>query len=331
VAEMLVEKLSEPYQLEDRECWVSASIGIAIYPENGRDPESLTRSADTAMYAAKADGKNTYQFYTDSMNERARRRITLESRLRNAFEDSQLELHYQPRIDLATDAITGAEALLRWRDPELGHIPPNEFIPVAEETGMIVPIGDWVLHEACAQTRAWQMVGFESLRISVNISAVQLMGEALREAVVKTLWDTGLDARHLEFELTESTLIRDPTACAAVLQGLKELGISIALDDFGTGFSSLSYLKGIPVDTIKIDYAFIRDMLIDGDDAAIVAATISIAEKLRLGVVAEGVETSDQRDFLRRHGCDEVQGYLFSHPLAPDDFLKLLREREPDV
>ncbi len=324
VAQKLLESISMPYTLSDREYWVTASLGISIYPRDGEDRETLVRHADAAMYQAKDQGKNNYQFYSQSLNDATRKRLNLERNLRRAFERGQLELHYQPKVDLKTNQITGAEALLRWNDPDLGPVSPGEFIGVAEETGFIRPLGDWVLRTACEEAKSWQDQGFDAT-VSVNVSTHQIRAEVLRESIVRVLWDSGLKPERLALEITESTLMENPDEAVIALQELKQIGISISLDDFGTGFSSLSYLKRIPVDTVKIDQSFIGDIVHDQDDAAIVDAILSIAEKLRLKVIAEGVETEAQRRFLASRNCQEMQGYLFSPAVPAEAFVQLLR------
>ena len=327
VAETILGRLAAPYELQGRHYRVTGSIGIAVGPRDGDSVETLVRSADTAMYQAKAQGGNCFRLYDESMNQKVLRRVTLECRLREAFENGQLRVHYQPKISFMTGQIVGSEALLRWSDPELGVISPVEFIPVAEEANLIREIGDWTLRTACSQTRAWQQAGFPSLTVAVNVSACQISTDALRHSIVSTLWDSGLDPTSLELELTESVLMRNDGSALDVLKKLKKIGIGISLDDFGTGFSSLSYLKAIPIDTLKIDRSFVRDYGIDPDDAAIISAVLSISEKLELRVVAEGVETERQRGLLERVGCHEFQGYLFSPAVSSDEFLALLMKQ----
>jgi len=338
VASKIIELLGRPYLLAGREYWISASVGIAVYPRDGTEPDTLLRNADAALYQAKNGGGNGYQFYSESMNVAARRRMDLEHRLRRAMKNQELGVVYQPKIELATRRVTGAEALLRWRDSELGIVPPDEFIPVAEETGMIVPIGEWVLRTACAQHRSWSQAGFPSLKMMVNISPYQISKQEQSENFTQVLWDTDMDPENLVLEVTESALMRDEHLAVAILADFRRAGIGISLDDFGTGFSSLSNLKRFPIDSVKIDRSFVRDIAFDSDDAAIVASIISIAEQLRLTVIAEGVENQAQLDFLSERGCDEVQGYLFSPPLSGDDFLAMLQDglgprsqRTPDV
>ncbi len=331
VASKVLDSLSMPYTLDGREYWVTASLGIATFPRDGGDRETLIRHADAAMYQAKALGKNNYQFYSQALNAESSKRLTLERSLRRAVERSEFRLHYQPIIDMQTNRITGAEALLRWDDPDLGAVEPGEFIPLAEETGLIRPLGDWVLRNACTDAAAWQQAGFTHVNISVNISIHQIRREALREAIIRTLWDTEIDPHRLRLEITESTLMVNSESAVPALEELNGIGIGISLDDFGTGFSSLSYLKRIPVDTVKIDKSFVNDIVVDPDDAAIVSAILKIAEQLRLRVVAEGVETQEQRSFLASRGCDEMQGFLFSPPVRADEFLELLRKNEAET
>ncbi len=324
VAGKLIESLAAPFVLHEREYWITASVGIATFPRDGSDRETLVRHADAAMYHAKDRGKNNVQFYSDALNEVSRRRLTIERALRRAFEHGRLEVHYQPTVELATGRITGAEALLRWHDPDLGTVSPQDFVPLAEETGLIRRIGAWVLRTACEQARRWSDAGF-AVGVSVNVSAQQLRGDALREGIARTLWDTGLAPSQLALEITEGTLMDADAANA--LREIKSIGVGVSLDDFGTGFSSLSYLKFVPIDSVKIDQSFVSDIAVDPDDAAIVAAVLSIADQLRLRVVAEGVETQEQRQFLLARGCHEMQGFLFSPALPGDEFLELLRKR----
>ena len=329
LAEKILERLAVPYDLRQHGHYrVTCSIGIAVAPRDGHDPATLIRSADTAMYRAKARGGNCYQLYDKSMNEVVTRRFRLECRLRDAFHNGEIQIHYQPKVNFGTGAIVASEALLRWTDWELGTVSPVEFIPLAEESGLITEIGDWTLRKACAQTKAWQELGFPGLGISVNVSAKQLSRAGLRETIVAVLWESGLDPKSLELELTESVLMSEDSEALEVLKTVAQMGIGLALDDFGTGFSSLSYLKAIPIGSVKIDQSFVRHLAIDGDDVAIVAAIISIADKLGLRVVAEGVETEKQHRLLREAGCDECQGFLVSPAVPPEQFLKLLQQQK---
>jgi EAL domain-containing protein (putative c-di-GMP-specific phosphodiesterase class I) len=281
------------------------------------------------MYQAKEKGRNTYQFFAESMNAAASKRMLLEHKLRRALEAGKLELHYQPQIEMATGRIAGVEALMRWHDPDLGPVSPTEFIALAEESGLILDICDWSLRTACRQCAAWRREGLPPVRMAVNVSPRNFRGGMLARTLIETLWDTGIDPRLLEIEITESTLMQDQDAVVGVLEQLKRIGASVSLDDFGTGYSSLSYLKRFPVDVVKIDRSFVRDVVVDPDDAALTSAIISIARALRLRVVAEGVETEAQRQFLRERGCDEMQGFLFSPPVTADAIAGLLRAQRP--
>lgn len=325
IAGKILDALAKPIQVAGEQVSTTASIGIATFPRDGTDPDSLIRNADAALYEAKARGRDGYQFYSQSVDAAAMRRMIVENKLRVAVERRAFEVYYQPRVNVATGRIVGSEALLRWHDDELGDVSPTEFIPVAEDAGLIPQIGQWVIRKALAQHRVWQDSGFPSLRISVNISTHQIREGTLRESILRPLWDTGIDPSRVEVEITESALIQNSEVAAEVLGQLTEIGIGVSLDDFGTGFSSLSYLKRFPVDTIKIDQSFVRDILFDPEDASITDAILSIAEKLRLNVVAEGVATRGQRDFLSARGCREMQGYLFSPPVPADEFFALLR------
>ena len=323
VAQKILDALQLPVSLNGHEVFITTSIGIALYPQD-HDSETLIKHADTAMYKAKEDGGNGYRFYTAEMVSADLRRLSLESDLRKAIERNELVLHYQPQADISSGRTIGFEALLRWQHPERGLIPPNEFIPLAEETGLIVPIGQWALHTACAQNSVWQNSGLPALRVAVNISSRQFRQSDFLEMVYKVLEDTHLDSRYLELELTESILMQDTTATVRILNELSALGVQIAVDDFGTGYSSLSYLKRFPIDMLKIDRSFVRDLTSDPDDAAIVNAVIALSHSLGIRAIAEGVETREQHDFLQRHGCDAMQGYLLSRPLPADAFTQFL-------
>jgi EAL domain-containing protein (putative c-di-GMP-specific phosphodiesterase class I) len=278
------------------------------------------------MYHAKESGRNNYQFFTQDMNARALERLSLERSLRRALERDELRLHYQPQYDLANGRVVGVEALIRWQHPEEGLISPGRFMPFAEETGLILPIGAWVLERACWQNREWQSAGLPALRMSVNISALQFRQPGFAETVRHALLVSGLDARYLELEVTESVIMHDAERVTAALAELKRMGLELAIDDFGTGYSSLSYLKRFPIDRLKIDQSFVRDIPSDGEDAAIISAIIGLTRNLGLRTIAEGVETNEQLEFLREQGCDEVQGYLLSRPLTPEACAQLLRE-----
>jgi diguanylate cyclase (GGDEF)-like protein len=320
-------KVCEPITIEGKELYVSCSAGISIYPQDGRDVDTLLKNADAAMYRAKDHGRSNFQFYTSEMNERVNERLALENALRRALERNELALHYQQKVNLKTGQICGAEALVRWLHPEWGLVRPARFIPLAEETGLIVQIGEWVLREACRQTRAWIDAGLAPGVVSVNLSVRQFRQEGLVRTVSRILEDTGLDPAQLEMELTESMVMGNVDAAIAVLQGLKQLGVTLSVDDFGTGYSSLSYLKDLPIDTLKIDRSFVRDIGRgeEAEDGVLAQAIISLGHALHLKVIAEGVETDAQLRFLRRHGCDEVQGFYHGEPVPPQEHAKLLQ------
>jgi diguanylate cyclase (GGDEF)-like protein/PAS domain S-box-containing protein len=315
-AEKILFELQKPHHIDGHELHASASIGIVTYPDDGLDLETLLKNADFAMYQAKDGGRNNYQFFKANLNVLAVDRRFLEMGMRRALQQGQFFLEYQPKVDLATGAITAVEALVRWRHPERGLIEPARFIPIAEECGLMPAIGRWVLLEACHQARAWQRAGMDPVRLAVNISAVELRAEGFVAGVGAILAQTQLPPRCLELELTETFLMQDSSATGKVLQALKDLGVRLALDDFGTGYSSLSYLKRFPIDTVKIDKSFVRDLTTDADDAGIVAAVIAMGKSLRKCVIAEGIETREQFDFLRERGCPEGQGYYFSRPVG---------------
>jgi len=316
VAEKVRSAVEQPLSIAGTSIEVSASIGIALYPDDGTDAESLLRNADSAMYRAKEAGRNTYQLCTDDMKRRAVERLSLETRLRRAITEGQLVLHYQPQISLTNGSVVGVEALVRWNDPERGLVHPSAFIPLAEESRLILPLGEWVLRSACTQMRAWQDAGLEVPMMSVNLSLRQFQQYDIVQAVRHVLNETGLDASALELEITETAAMQNAESTVEVLQALRELGVSIAIDDFGTGYSSLNYLKRFPITAVKIDRAFVRDLATSEGDAAIVSAVVGIARALKLRVIAEGVETQEQLSFLRRRNCDAAQGYLFSRPVA---------------
>ena len=324
VAEILRAALDTPHLIGGHELHISLSIGISIFPDDGADVDTLMQNADTAMYHAKANGRNNYQFFRADMNTRAVRRLFVEKSLRRALKQGEFLLHYQPKIDLASGAMTGAEALIRWRDPDLGLVMPAQFVPIAEENGLIVPVGRWVLREACRQIQAWLDSGLPAVPVSVNISAAEFRHAGFLEGVAMILKETGLAPHYLELELTESILMHDVESSASVLEALKAMGVQLAIDDFGTGYSSLSYLKRFPIDTLKIDQSFVRDIVTNADDATIVAAVIGMGRNLKQRVIAEGVETPAQLAFLQARSCDEGQGFHFSHPVSAEDFAQLL-------
>ncbi len=315
VAKKLLASIGQPCQIGAHEISVTLSVGVAMFPGDGKDFDSLSKAADVAMYRAKREGRNAFRFFTAEMQERSARHIQLEASLRHAIRRDELSLHYQPQIDLATGACFGVEALLRWKNPELGSISPGEFIPLAEETGLILPIGEWVLRTATRQMRAWLDAGSPLSLVAVNISAVQLRQKDLPDLVQSCLADAGLPPHHLELELTESAAFANPEMAIAMLAQLRARGCKLSIDDFGTGYSSLSYLRRIEIDKLKIDQSFVRDLGKDPGDESLVNAIISMARSLKLKTIAEGVETVEQLEYLRDQGCNEVQGYHFSKPL----------------
>ena len=320
VAEKILGRMAKPFVINDHELSISLSIGIAVYPDDGKDFDTLLKQSDTAMYQAKESGRNTHRFHTEKMNFDAIEHLRMRNGLRQALEHGEFVLHYQPQISLATDAVIGAEALIRWHHPELGMVPPGRFISIAEDSGLIVPIGEWVLREACRQAVAWHKAGLPELLIAVNLSAVQFKRGDVEKGVTQALAESGMNPALLELELTESILIEDTEKVLATVRRLKSLGVKLSIDDFGTGYSSLSYLKRFNVDKLKIDQSFVRDMVDNPNDAAIVSAIIQMAKNLNLTTVAEGVEDERQLALLRLQHCDEVQGYHFARPMPADEF-----------
>jgi diguanylate cyclase (GGDEF)-like protein len=327
VAQKILGALSSPFNLEGRELFITTSIGIALYPDDGKDYETLLKNADTAMYRAKEQGKNNYQLYSPALNAKASERLALENSLRRALERGEFLLHYQPIVDLATGSVIAVEALVSWIRPNVGMISPAEFISLAEETGLIIPVGEWVLRTACTQNKACQSAGLSPICVAVNLSARQFQRQDLAKTIADAIDKIGLDPKYLELELTESIIMKNAEITAATLRRLDALGIEISVDDFGTGYSSLSYLKRFPVTTLKIDGTFIRDITTDLDDKAIVTAIITLAHSLKLKVVAEAVETEEQLQFLRSLHCDQIQGYLFSKPLPAEEMTQLLAQK----
>ena len=320
VAHRILDSLAKPFSCEGHQFVVTPSIGVAIYPQDGETNAELLMNADSAMYKAKSAGRNTYRFFSDTMKVRSLHRLKMEDEIRRAIDKEHFELYYQPKIEIASGTIAGAEALLRWNHAKRGWISPADFIPVAEETGLILPLGKWVIRAACRQIAAWQRDPLYKTSISVNVSSQQMHSDDLVAIVRDAIADSGASATLLELEFTESLLMRDTEATIEALKSLRDIGVSLSIDDFGTGYSSLSYLKRFPIDTLKIDRSFVKDLHRDADDAAICAAILAMARNLDLKVVAEGVELKEQLDYLRRHNCDEMQGYLFSKPLPARDF-----------
>jgi diguanylate cyclase (GGDEF)-like protein len=326
LASRVMDALQAPVRIAGIDIHTSPSIGIAMYPDDGATIIALLAHADAAMYAAKQSGRGTFRRYTQGMHAGTEGRVQLESDLHAAVTSNQFELYYQPKVDTRTGEVRSAEALIRWNHPERGIVSPAEFIPLAEECGLIVPIGAWVIREACRQARAWQNAGVPSLRVSVNLSASQFRDSGLFESIRRALDDSGLQARFLEVELTESAVMSDPEQSIAILEQLSAMGVLVSVDDFGTGYSSMSYLRRFPIDKLKIDRVFIDEIVSRPEDASIVRAIVSLAHSLRLKVVAEGVETPAQLEYLKMTGCDEYQGYHFSRPLPAAEFERLIRE-----
>ena len=330
-AQKIIDAVALPQRIDQYDLCTSVSIGIAIYPNDGEDAQTLLKGADTAMYCAKANGRNNYKFFEQSMNVRAVQRQSTETSLRRALARDEFVLHYQPKINLRRGTIVGVEALVRWQHSERGLLLPDEFIPIAEDCGLILPLGRWVLRAACLQARAWQQAGLPPITVAVNTSAIEFRAKDFVENIHATLADTGFEARFLELELTESILMRDAQATAAVLRALADAGIKLAVDDFGTGYSSLSYLRKFPIDTLKIDQSFVKEMTRDPDDATIVRAVINMGKSLKQRVIAEGVETPEQYSALLAHDCQEGQGYYFSRPLSAEEFAALLGSGIPEA
>jgi diguanylate cyclase (GGDEF)-like protein/PAS domain S-box-containing protein len=329
VAHKVLNGVIKPLTIMGQDCRITASIGISIFPQDAQDEQTLLKNADMAMYLAKEEGKNNYQFYSEEIQSRSLERLSIEKNLRFALEKNELFLHYQAKLDFKTDVINGVEALLRWHNPYLGSITPTQFIPVAEETGLIVPIGRWVMKTACEQNVAWQREGLPVVCMAVNLSLRQLMDDNLIDDIRTALNDSGMAPYLLELEITESMVMHNPAHMISILAKIKSMGVRLAIDDFGTGYSSLAQIKHFPIDTLKVDRSFIRNIPQDLEDRAITEAIIAMGKTLSLTVVAEGVETQEQLDFLREHFCDEMQGFHFSKPIAHEKFADLLRKHVP--
>jgi EAL domain-containing protein (putative c-di-GMP-specific phosphodiesterase class I) len=325
VAERIISQLGTPCEIEGHELLSSASVGISIFPDDGKSAAVLLKNADMAMYYAKRDGGNTYRFFNENMTEVALRRLNLETQLRKAIENNEFVVYYQPQMNALTGEITGMESLLRWKNPRLGVISPEDFIPLAEETGLIVAIGEWVLRTACRQTKVWRDQGIALPRVSVNVSGVQFLNKKFPEVVAKILDETALDPKVLELELTESVLMKDTDCALTMLNQLKSLGIQLSIDDFGTGYSSLSRLRQFPIDRLKIDKSFVHAVDLGASDAAIASAIIAMADSMNLEVTAEGVETESQLNFLKSRLCREVQGFLMCRPLPAEEIDAFVR------
>jgi diguanylate cyclase (GGDEF)-like protein/PAS domain S-box-containing protein len=328
-ARRILAAVAQPHSIDRHDLHVSASIGVSVFPDDGLDADTLIKNADTAMYQAKENGRQSFQFFKPAMNARAVERQSIEEALRRALERREFALHYQPKVNLMTGEIVGAEALIRWTHPTRGLVPPVDFIPVAEDCGLILPIGAWVLREACGQARAWKDAGVPVTSMAVNVSAMEFRHEKFLDGLFAILAETGFDPGSLELELTESVLMKHAASTATTLQALRKSGIRVAVDDFGTGYSSLNYLRKFPVDAIKIDQSFVRQITTSGDDTTIVKAIIGMARGLKLRVIAEGVETLGELAFLRAYRCDEAQGFYFSRPVLPERFAALLRSGIP--
>jgi diguanylate cyclase (GGDEF)-like protein len=330
LAQRLLACFVKPFHILSVDIHTGPSIGISVYPKDGASPEELVVAADAAMYHSKKVGGNTFSFFTSTMNAFAQQRLELENGLRRALGNGELELHYQPKVDVTSGRISSTEALIRWRHPERGLVPPGDFIPLAEETGLILQIGEWVLREACRQARQWQVNGMAPVRVAINMSAQQFRQKNLVSIVKSALENANLEPTYLEIELTESAVMHNAAESAAILEQLSRIGVHISIDDFGTGYSSLNYLRRFPLDKLKIDRTFIKDVVANSEDAAIVQAIISLAHSLRLKVIAEGVETEQQLEFLRSLGCDQYQGFFCSPAMMPEAFAEMMRAKSPE-
>ncbi|CAG9931783.1 putative bifunctional diguanylate cyclase/phosphodiesterase [Candidatus Nitrotoga arctica] len=324
-AQKILAALALPHLIDQHELHISMSIGISIYPDDGQDAETQIKNADTAMYFAKNNGRNNFKFFKQEMNDRAVQRQSIEASLRRALERQEFVLHYQPKINLKSGAIVGVEALIRWQHPEQGLLSPAQFVSIAEDCGLILPMGRWVLREACLQARSWQQAGLPSIIVAVNISALEFRTKDFLDNIREVLKETGLEPRYLELELTESVLMQDVGSTDSMLRTLADLGVKLAIDDFGTGYSSLSYLRQFPINTLKIDQSFVKQMCSDPDDAAIVSAVISMGKNLKLCIIAEGVESPEQYKLLLARHCDEGQGYYFGRPMVAEALATLLK------
>jgi diguanylate cyclase (GGDEF)-like protein len=329
--EFIKKAFNPTFTINDHEVYITVSIGVSLFPDDAKDVQNLLKNAGAALNRAKEQGGNAYQFYTADLNDQALKRLEFERNLRRALDRNEFDVYYQPKVDAKNHQIIGMEALVRWRHPELGLITPAEFIPLAEETGLIIPLGEWVMRTACRQTKAFQEEGFSSLQVSVNISPRQFLQPNLLEVIKNIITETGIDPNCLELELTESSVMQNTETAIKILNELKKMGVKISIDDFGTGYSSLAYLKSLPLDVLKIDKSFVQDVTVNSQDAAIVMTIIALAHNLNLKVIAEGVEVEEQLKFLQLLKCDEWQGYLYSKPIAQDEFRELLTKKRTAV
>ena len=326
IARRICKMLQQPFIVKEHELYISTSIGISMYPEDSESADDIIKNADAAMYHAKEQGKNNYQYYSKSMNLASANRLLMESKLRKALELNQFELYYQPKVDARSREIIGAEALIRWRDPEIGMVPPDAFIKIAEETGLIVPIGEWVLNTACIQLREWQQQGLAPISIAVNVSAIQVSRQDLSFVVARSLKNSQVNPRQLDIEITESAIMNGGERAVRVLEELRTMGVTVSMDDFGTGYSSLSYLRTFPIDNLKIDRSFVAEIDEENSSRSIVSAIIAMSKSLEMTVTAEGVENEEQMEFLQGQDCNFIQGYLISRPLPAEDFEALLQQ-----
>jgi diguanylate cyclase (GGDEF)-like protein len=326
LSDKILKSLIIPFELREHELFITTSLGICVYPDDGHDTEDILKKADIAMYHSKAMGRNNVQFYNNNMDQNASRRFVISNSLRRGLEQKEFRVHYQPKVDITSGRIIAMEALVRWQHPELGLLSPGEFIQLAEENGLIMQLGEWVLREACLQNVRWQSEGIMDLRVAVNLSGYQLQHSALLATIRNVLKDTGMSPDYLELEITESVIMQNADFAVSILSTLTDLGIHISIDDFGTGYSSLAHLKRFSVNTLKIDKSFVRDVDLSSTDAAIATAIIAMGNSLKLNVIAEGVETQSQYDFLKFNNCDQVQGFLFCRPLPADELFELLRK-----
>jgi diguanylate cyclase (GGDEF)-like protein/PAS domain S-box-containing protein len=329
LSDKILKSMTLPFNLRDHELFVTTSLGICMYPDDEQDTDEMMKKADIAMYHAKSMGRNNAQFYSDDMDQNASRRFVISNSLRRGLEQNEFRVFYQPKVDMSSDLIVSMEALVRWDHPELGLLSPVEFIQLAEENGLIMQLGEWVLRESCTQNMKWHTEGISNMRVAVNISGYQLQHTQLLSGIKKVLEETGMPPELLELEITESVIMQNPEFVVSVLSSFTELGIQISIDDFGTGYSSLAHLKRFSVNTLKIDKSFVRDVDFNSTDAAIATAIIAMGNSLKLNVIAEGVETQAQYDFLKENNCDQVQGFLFSRPLPAGEFTELLRNNKP--